>query len=101
MPRGSTILRSIATCMPRPTLLAHHPSDTRTSLRDDRVEARGLSMTLAVRLTFGFGLAAVLAYLATPYAIALADRLQFYDKPAGYKGHLRPTPYLGGAAVMA
>jgi UDP-GlcNAc:undecaprenyl-phosphate GlcNAc-1-phosphate transferase len=49
----------------------------------------------------GFAIACALAYLATPYAIALADRLHFYDKPAGYKGHLRPTPYLGGAAVMA
>jgi UDP-GlcNAc:undecaprenyl-phosphate/decaprenyl-phosphate GlcNAc-1-phosphate transferase len=58
-------------------------------------------MTLAVRLSLGFAIACALAYLATPYAIALADRLQFYDKPAGYKGHLRPTPYLGGAAVMA
>ncbi|HEY4427084.1 MAG TPA: O-antigen ligase family protein [Solirubrobacteraceae bacterium] len=58
-------------------------------------------MTLALRLSLGFAIACALAYLATPYAIALADRLQFYDKPAGYKGHLRPTPYLGGAAVMA
>ncbi|MCW3068675.1 MAG: Undecaprenyl-phosphate N-acetylglucosaminyl 1-phosphate transferase, partial [Solirubrobacterales bacterium] len=58
-------------------------------------------MTLAVRLSVGFAIACALAYLATPYAIALADRLQFYDKPAGYKGHVRPTPYLGGAAVMA
>jgi UDP-GlcNAc:undecaprenyl-phosphate GlcNAc-1-phosphate transferase len=49
----------------------------------------------------GFAIACALAFIATPYAIALADRLQFYDKPAGYKGHLRPTPYLGGAAVMA
>ncbi len=30
-----------------------------------------------------------------------ANRLQLYDVPAGYKGHGRPTPYLGGAAVMA
>src|SRR6266851_5154766 len=58
-------------------------------------------MTLAVRLSVGFAIACALAYLATPYAIAIADRLQFYDRPIGYKGHLRPTPYLGGAAVMA
>src|ERR1700704_4243285 len=57
-------------------------------------------MTLAVRLAIGFGLAAALVSAATPYAIRLANRLQFYDKPAGYKGHLSPTPYLGGAAVM-
>src|SRR6267378_6829748 len=58
-------------------------------------------MTLGVRLSLGFAIACALAYLATPYAIALANRLQFYDKPVGYKGHLKPTPYLGGAAVMA
>jgi UDP-N-acetylmuramyl pentapeptide phosphotransferase/UDP-N-acetylglucosamine-1-phosphate transferase/tetratricopeptide (TPR) repeat protein len=58
-------------------------------------------MTLAVRLSIGFGLAAGLVYVLTPRAIALATRLQFYDKPTGYKGHATPTPYLGGAAVMA
>src|SRR6476620_8746479 len=57
-------------------------------------------MTLAVRLSVGFILAAGLAFLATPYAIRLAARLKFYDLPAGYKGHARPTPYLGGVAVM-
>jgi UDP-GlcNAc:undecaprenyl-phosphate GlcNAc-1-phosphate transferase len=58
-------------------------------------------MTLAVRLSLGFAIASALVYVLTPYAIALANRLQFYDKPVGYKGHLKPTPYLGGAAVMA
>jgi UDP-GlcNAc:undecaprenyl-phosphate/decaprenyl-phosphate GlcNAc-1-phosphate transferase len=58
-------------------------------------------MQLAERLLVGFALAVAVAYLATPRAIALANRLQFYDKPAGYKGHLQPTPYLGGVAVMA
>jgi UDP-GlcNAc:undecaprenyl-phosphate GlcNAc-1-phosphate transferase len=38
---------------------------------------------------------------ATPLAIRLANRLAFYDQPGGYKVHGRPTPYLGGAAVMA
>jgi UDP-GlcNAc:undecaprenyl-phosphate GlcNAc-1-phosphate transferase len=72
-----------------------------TWTEDDCREDRGFSMTLGVRLSLGFAIACALAYLATPYAIALADRLQFYDRPAGYKGHLHPTPYLGGAAVMA
>src|ERR1700726_1676021 len=58
-------------------------------------------MTLAIRLSLGFAIASALAYVATPMAIRLAERLQFYDKPVGYKGHARPTPYLGGAAVMA
>ncbi|MCW3069646.1 MAG: Undecaprenyl-phosphate N-acetylglucosaminyl 1-phosphate transferase, partial [Solirubrobacterales bacterium] len=58
-------------------------------------------MQLAERLFVGLTVAAGVAYLATPYAIRLANRFEFYDKPAGYKGHLHPTPYLGGAAVMA
>ncbi len=57
-------------------------------------------MALADRLLIGLAVASGVVYAATPYAIALADRLQFYDKPAGYKGHAHPTPYLGGAAVM-
>ena len=57
-------------------------------------------MTLAERLLIGLFVAAGVVYVTTPYAIRLADRLEFYDKPVGYKGHARPTPYLGGAAVM-
>src|SRR3954451_11854933 len=52
------------------------------------------------RLALGLAVALALVYSATPLAIRVADRLQFYDKPAGYKGHARPTPYLGGSAVM-
>ncbi len=48
----------------------------------------------------GIALAAGLAYASTPLAIAVARRFAFYDKPKGYKGHAKPTPYLGGAAVM-
>ena len=58
-------------------------------------------MSLTERLLIGFAVAAMVVYATTPYAIAVADRLRFYDKPIGYKGHARPTPYLGGAAVMA
>src|SRR6476620_11857795 len=57
-------------------------------------------MALAVRLSVGFLVASGLAFVATPYAIRLAGRLKFFDLPAGYKGHARPTPYLGGVAVM-
>lgn len=38
---------------------------------------------------------------ATPIAICVAQRTRFFDHPVGYKGHSRPTPYLGGAAVLA
>lgn len=55
---------------------------------------------LTEHLLLGLAMAMSVAYIATPYAIRLADRLQFYDKPIGYKGHAHPTPYLGGAAVM-
>jgi UDP-GlcNAc:undecaprenyl-phosphate GlcNAc-1-phosphate transferase len=58
-------------------------------------------VTLAVRLSVGFAIAGAVAYAATPYAIGLAHRLHFYDKPVGYKGHDSPTPYLGGLALMA
>jgi UDP-GlcNAc:undecaprenyl-phosphate GlcNAc-1-phosphate transferase len=55
---------------------------------------------LLARVGSGAGIAAVAAYLTTPVAIAAARRFAFYDHPAGYKAHARPTPYLGGAAVM-
>ena len=59
-----------------------------------------MQFPLWARLCIGVGLAGALAYMATPIAIVAARRLSFYDRPAGYKGHLAPTPYLGGAAVM-
>ena len=46
-----------------------------------------------------FALAALATYLLTPLAIAIARRTGFVDKPAGYKGHAQPTPYLGGCAI--
>ncbi len=58
-------------------------------------------MSLAERLLISLAVASAIVYVATPYAIHVAGRLQFYDKPVGYKGHARPTPYLGGAAVMS
>src|SRR3954447_1123219 len=42
----------------------------------------------------------VVSYVATPLAIRVAGRFDFYDRPVGYKGHGRPTPYLRGAAVV-
>ncbi len=58
-------------------------------------------MTPEARMLIGLVLASALAYAATPVAIRVAGQLEFFDKPAGYKGHAAPTPYLGGAAVMA
>jgi UDP-GlcNAc:undecaprenyl-phosphate GlcNAc-1-phosphate transferase len=53
------------------------------------------------RLELAFLFAAAAALLLTPAAIFIARRTGFLDRPVGYKGHLRPTPYLGGAAVVA
>jgi UDP-GlcNAc:undecaprenyl-phosphate/decaprenyl-phosphate GlcNAc-1-phosphate transferase len=39
--------------------------------------------------------------LATPVAWRVALRTGFLDHPVGYKEHPHPTPYLGGAAVIA
>ena len=49
-------------------------------------------------LTFLVAYAAAL--IATPLAIRVARRTGFLDRPVGYKGHGRPTPYLGGSAVL-
>ncbi len=59
-----------------------------------------MDLPLWARLGVGVGVAAALAYLTTPVAIATARRFAFYDVPTGYKGHRSPTPYLGGTAVM-
>jgi UDP-GlcNAc:undecaprenyl-phosphate GlcNAc-1-phosphate transferase len=53
------------------------------------------------RLELAFLLAAAAGLLLVPVAIFAARRTGFLDRPVGYKGHLRPTPYLGGAAVVA
>jgi UDP-GlcNAc:undecaprenyl-phosphate/decaprenyl-phosphate GlcNAc-1-phosphate transferase len=45
--------------------------------------------------------AAVATMAAIPVARRIAIRTSFFDHPAGYKRHFRPTPYLGGLAVIA
>ncbi len=58
-------------------------------------------MSPELTLTAAFLLAAATTYATTPGAISLALRTNFLDRPAGYKGHGSPTPYLGGAAIAA
>jgi UDP-GlcNAc:undecaprenyl-phosphate GlcNAc-1-phosphate transferase len=53
-----------------------------------------------LRLAGSFLLSLIVAGLLVPLAIRLAVRTRFMDVPAGYKGHLRATPYLGGLAVV-
>lgn len=58
-------------------------------------------MSEGLRLTLAFLLAVALPALTVPAAIAVARRTGFFDAPRGYKAHRQPTPYLGGAAVLA
>lgn len=53
-----------------------------------------------VEVALAFLLAAALTAATVPAAIAIARRTGFLDAPAGYKAHRRPTPYLGGSAVL-
>src|SRR2546421_8607101 len=58
----------------------------------------GMSTGLSVAL--GFSVGGAVALLATPGAIAVARRTDFYDRPREYRKHAAPTPLLGGAAVL-
>ncbi|MEA2157610.1 MAG: hypothetical protein QOE11_3750 [Solirubrobacteraceae bacterium] len=58
-------------------------------------------MPLEVRLLIGLALSTAMVYGTTPLAIRIAARLDFDDQPRGYRGHAKPTPFLGGAAVVA
>ncbi len=58
-------------------------------------------MPEAVRLLLACGISAALTLATVPVAIAIAGRTGFLDAPVGYKAHRAPTPYLGGAAVLA
>ncbi|MGH2950837.1 MAG: glycosyltransferase family 4 protein [Solirubrobacterales bacterium] len=57
-------------------------------------------MTDEGRLLIAFALGLGATALATPIAIAIARRTDFFDHPVGYKQHAGATPYLGGAAVV-
>ncbi len=53
-----------------------------------------------VRLAGALLIPLVTVLAVTPVAIRVAERIDFHDRPRGYKGHAAPTPYLGGAAVL-
>jgi UDP-GlcNAc:undecaprenyl-phosphate GlcNAc-1-phosphate transferase len=52
-------------------------------------------------LLSSFHAAYLIALIAAPAAIHLGHRIGFLDRPVGYKGHAKPTPYLGGSVVLA
>jgi UDP-GlcNAc:undecaprenyl-phosphate GlcNAc-1-phosphate transferase len=45
-------------------------------------------------------IAAALTALVTPVMSHVASNVGIFDHPVGYKRHERPTPYLGGVAVL-
>jgi UDP-GlcNAc:undecaprenyl-phosphate/decaprenyl-phosphate GlcNAc-1-phosphate transferase len=53
-----------------------------------------------LRLSAAFTLALVVTVLAVPAAISIARRWGLLDHPSGWKSHVQPTPYLGGAALL-
>ncbi len=57
-------------------------------------------MSEAVRVGLALIVPALLVFLTVPAFILVARRTGFLDRPKGYKAHLLPTPYLGGAAVL-
>ena len=58
-------------------------------------------MSDELRLVGSFLLSLIAVGLFVPLAVRLAVRTGFMDIPAGYKGHMRATPYLGGLAVVS
>jgi UDP-GlcNAc:undecaprenyl-phosphate GlcNAc-1-phosphate transferase len=57
-------------------------------------------VTTAATATASFGLAAAFSAAATPVAIRIAKRTDFFDRPREYRKHGAPTPFLGGAAAL-
>ncbi len=57
-------------------------------------------MSAELSAAVGFAVAGAASLVATPLAIRVARRADFYDHPRGYRRHAGPTPLLGGAAVL-
>jgi UDP-GlcNAc:undecaprenyl-phosphate/decaprenyl-phosphate GlcNAc-1-phosphate transferase len=57
-------------------------------------------MNVELSPVLGAGVAGAAAFVATPLAIRVARRFDFYDHPREYRRHAAPTPLLGGAAVI-
>lgn len=59
-----------------------------------------MSLPAGLAVPTGTGLAAVLALILTGPVRRVALRLGLTDLPAPHKAHQRPTPYLGGVALV-
>jgi len=58
-------------------------------------------MSVELTSAASFIAAAGASFALTPVAIRIARRTDFLDRPRGYRKHRAPTPFLGGAAVLA
>jgi UDP-GlcNAc:undecaprenyl-phosphate GlcNAc-1-phosphate transferase len=58
-------------------------------------------MSLGLTSGLSFAVAGAASLAATPGAIKIAERTDFLDRPREYRQHSAPTPFLGGAAVLA
>src|SRR3954447_11611434 len=59
-----------------------------------------MTMSLELKALVVAAVAMALAGLAAPVMARVASAIGLVDRPGGYKQHERPTPYLGGAAVL-
>jgi UDP-GlcNAc:undecaprenyl-phosphate GlcNAc-1-phosphate transferase len=57
-------------------------------------------MSLELKALLAVAVAAAVAGLASPLMARLAVLVGLLDRPGGYKRHERPTPYLGGVAIL-
>lgn len=57
-------------------------------------------MSIDLRLPAACALALIATVLVVPLAISVARRWGLLDRPEGWKSHVQPTPYLGGAALL-
>src|SRR5438128_8551305 len=57
-------------------------------------------MSAELQAILALALAGVISGSATPIVAHVARVVGFLDRPGGYKVHARPTPYLGGVAIL-
>ncbi len=54
----------------------------------------------SIDIVGSFFISLILAYLLTPTAASLANKIGLVDKPSSAKIHIHPTPLLGGLAIF-
>jgi UDP-GlcNAc:undecaprenyl-phosphate GlcNAc-1-phosphate transferase len=57
-------------------------------------------MSLELEAVIAVAIGVTVAGVATPLMARVGDAIGLLDRPGGYKQHERPTPYLGGVAIL-